>query len=487
MPPLDIRTLSLVLTMVAILMVVTGLVLWRASRTEAATRYWLLGNLGFALGFLFIGLRGQVPTLISVPVANACLVAGQGLFLIGTETFLRLRPSWRLWGAAVGAQFFAFLFFTYVQPDVGIRILIVSGLMALFAFVTAGRLWRAPAAERDNATRLVAFICALYGGYLLLRIGLTVVDGPIADFMTANTVQAIAFINVIVMLVVINLGFASMLNGRLVREREARAVELERAHEQAHAGSRAKSRFLAGMSHELRTPLNAVLGFAQLMEINPKEPLAAAQRSAVGNILSAGQHLLRLISDVLDMAKVEAGRLEVFVSNVPAAAGVSEAVDMIRGEADKRAIAIDVVDDGWLMVRADQARLRQCLINVLSNAVKYNHEGGRVVVSWARATGGMVRFTITDTGPGIDPSRASELFQPFSRLGADDKAIEGTGVGLALTRQLIELMGGRVGCDIAVGQGSTFWLEVPEAAPTTPSATPPSGGIAAIVPPARAA
>ncbi|MGK9230124.1 CHASE3 domain-containing protein [Inquilinus limosus] len=262
----------------------------------------------------------------------------------------------------------------------------------------------------------------------------------------------------------------------LLRQREAELRESEHnlvaAREEALQASRAKSEFLSRMSHELRTPLNSILGFAQLLELDLKDEEA---RENVAQILRAGRHLLSLIGDVLDLARIEAGRMDLAVEPLPAAEVLAEAAALATPLGQPRGIAIEAAapDDGGLPVLADRRRLLQVLLNLLSNAVKYNRDGGRVVLEHRPADAGRVRITIRDTGPGIPPDRAARLFAAFDRLGADRSAAEGSGLGLALSRQLAEAMGGRLIHENLAEGGSAFHLDLPrpdgqlEAVPTS--------------------
>jgi signal transduction histidine kinase len=215
------------------------------------------------------------------------------------------------------------------------------------------------------------------------------------------------------------------------------------------------------MSHELRTPLNAVLGFAQLLEM---DPLTNEQRESLGYILKAGTHLLDLINEVLDIARIEAGRLTVTLEAVPLADVTREVLTLVAPLAAERAVRVRhaVPDRDGPVVLADRQRLKQVLLNLLSNAVKYNTVGGEVVVSHDAAPD-RVRVRVADTGPGIPEEKRARLFLPFERLGVSPGGVEGTGLGLALSKRLTEAMGGAIGVDTAVGQGSTFWFELPAA------------------------
>ncbi len=251
-----------------------------------------------------------------------------------------------------------------------------------------------------------------------------------------------------------------------------RQAEMEQAREQAREAAeeanRAKSDFLSRMSHELRTPLNAILGFAQLMEM---DTLTLEQEEGVQHIIGAGQHLLALINEILDISRIEAGRLALTIEPVSVSEMVRGVVDLMAPLAANRDIRIidQTAKNGALRVRADQQRLKQVLLNLMSNAVKYNRTGGSVTVAATPAPEGQVRIAVTDTGEGIPAESLSKLFTPFERLGADARAIEGTGVGLALTKRLVDFMGGAAGVESTLGIGSTFWFTLPAG---TPAAAP---------------
>jgi PAS domain S-box-containing protein len=240
-----------------------------------------------------------------------------------------------------------------------------------------------------------------------------------------------------------------------------RAEEAQRAaQEAADRANRSKSEFLSRMSHELRTPLNAVLGFGQLLEI---DDLSVPQRDAVDHILKGGRHLLGLINEVLDISRIEAGELSLSPEPVLASEVIQDAVDLIRPLADQRGIQV-VVDGSGVCdcyVFADRQRVQQVLLNLLSNAVKYNRPRGTVAISCEQFTDTRVRISVADTGLGVPAERLGMLFTPFERLGAEHTAEEGTGIGLALSRQLAEAMGGTLAAASTLGQGSTFTVELP--------------------------
>ncbi|MHB8681954.1 MAG: hybrid sensor histidine kinase/response regulator [Acidimicrobiales bacterium] len=263
---------------------------------------------------------------------------------------------------------------------------------------------------------------------------------------------------------------------RDISERVNLEGSLRRATTLAERASEAKSQFLSRMSHELRTPLNAILGFAQLLEL---DGLPGEQASSVDQIQRAGRHLLSLINEVLDIARIEAGQLSIRAQAVRVGDVLEEVTTLLSPVAESAAVhmMVDASTERDCSVRADRQRLLQVLLNLGSNAVKYNDPGGTVAFHTTRCDDGGIRFSVHDTGPGIPHEQQDLLFVPFSRLGAERSAVEGTGVGLALSKQLVEVMGGSIGVESAPGRGSTFWVELlPAGEEELAAATDDDGG-----------
>ena len=239
---------------------------------------------------------------------------------------------------------------------------------------------------------------------------------------------------------------------------KATQAALRHAHDQAARATQAKNEFLSRMSHDLRTPLNAIMGFAQVLQLGRLTP---EQSDSLEHILRGGRHLLQLINEVLDFSRIESGRLSLSLEPVALKDVIPQVVALIGPLAEQRRVTIVVSDLGELTVLADRQRLNQILLNLLANSVKYNRQGGRVMVS-ARLTGaGMVSVEIADTGVGIPSHQLARLFTPFERLGAEHTDVEGTGLGLALSRALAEAMRGSIVAESVVDCGSTFTLELP--------------------------
>ena len=237
-------------------------------------------------------------------------------------------------------------------------------------------------------------------------------------------------------------------------------IELERAKSVAEKANLAKSDFLSSMSHELRTPLGAILGFAQLMESSSPPPTPAQVRS-IDQILKAGWYLLELINEILDLALIESGKLSMSLEPVSLGDVLRECETMIEPQAKQRGISVAFTHFAApCFVKADRTRVKQVLINLLSNAIKYNKLGGTVAVEIALGATDSVRISVRDTGEGLAPEKLAQLFEPFNRLGQEAKAEQGTGIGLVVSRRLVEWMGGVIGVESTVGQGSVFWIEL---------------------------
>ena len=262
---------------------------------------------------------------------------------------------------------------------------------------------------------------------------------------------------------------------RDVTERKRGELELSEALAVANKANQAKSEFLSHMSHELRTPLNAVLGFAQLLEAGAA-PLSLSQKRSVEQIVKAGWYLLDLINEILDLALIESGKLALCMESVSLADVMRECAGLTEPQAQARDIRVTFpLFDGACFIQADHTRVKQVIVNLLSNAIKYNRAGGTVAVDYTADAEGHVRVNIADTGAGLTAEQLAQLFQPFNRLGQEQSAEEGTGIGLVLSKRLVELMGGVIGVDSTVGKGSLFWIELN----LTPDAQTPAGAAGA--------
>jgi CheY-like chemotaxis protein/nitrogen-specific signal transduction histidine kinase len=237
------------------------------------------------------------------------------------------------------------------------------------------------------------------------------------------------------------------------------------AKEAAERANEAKTEFLSRMSHELRTPLNAILGFAQLLELNPAEPLSTQQRGNVEHIQKAGWHLVALIDEVLDLARIESGRMALSIERVALQGVIEESLALIHGDAAARGLHLEqhTLPDAPTHVAADRVRLKQVLANLLSNAVKYNRDNGLVAIEVAASHDGGARLTVRDTGRGMTAEQLARVFEPFNRLGLEHSGIAGTGIGLSISRKLVLQMKGAVEVTSEQGIGTRFVVTLPAA------------------------
>jgi len=257
---------------------------------------------------------------------------------------------------------------------------------------------------------------------------------------------------------------------RRVHDRTAQLEESNRdllaATREAENANRAKSEFLSNMSHELRTPLNAIIGFGQLLShADASGGSLERNRSFVQHIVDAGNHLLTLINEILNLAQIESGNVSISLEPVDLREVLEECHALTRTASAQRGIRLVFPMETTLSVNADRTRLKQVLLNLLSNAVKYNREHGAVIVECTPGDNGRIRVAVQDTGAGLTPEQLRSLFQPFNRLGLDKSTIEGSGIGLVLTKRLVELMGGTIGVHSTPGTGSTFWVDLRSAEP----------------------
>lgn len=269
-----------------------------------------------------------------------------------------------------------------------------------------------------------------------------------------------------------------------VKERTAELqlvnAEHKMAKEAAEEANRSKSQFLSSMSHELRTPLNAILGFGQLLALDAETDPDDERREAVDQILKSGEHLLALVNEVLDLARIESGRMELKIEAVDARTALKQCLTMTEAMAAKTGVSVSplTLPDDFPPLMVDPMRFKQVMLNLLSNAVKYNRPGGSVEILCKPGREGCVQLGVKDTGEGLSLDQVDKLFIPFERLGREASDIEGTGIGLDITKKLVELMGGRIGVDSAKGEGSTFWIGLPLAEESAAKADEAANGAA---------
>ncbi|MEX0835778.1 MAG: ATP-binding protein [Nitriliruptor sp.] len=480
--------LALALTYWVAVSLVTVVRLWRAGRHQPTVarrsmRLMSTGTAVLAVALLLAGRLAGVSSTVALTVDVLALVSA-GAFVLGFRPPRMLRLSWRQPEEARLRAATVAVLRARTAEEVARELLpptlrIVNGsgaamldtdgeVVASFGDAPAVGAGLAPGDLRGDDRQMVAPLVSGRGE-------LVVWTGSYSAFFGSDDRDLVGSMAAIADL--------ALERCELLEEERARRAalesaqqETERARHEADRANTAKSEFLSRMSHELRTPLNAVLGFGQLLETAALSP---DDRDGVGHILKAGRHLLALINDVLDLSRIEAGKMTISLEPVHAAELVGDTLALIRPLADSRRIDLrfdHLTCDVYVMT--DRQRGRQVLLNLLSNAVKYNHDGGAVDVACSSGTDEL-RISVRDSGPGIEPSRRAQLFEPFERLGAEQSAVEGSGLGLALTKQLVERLGGSIGFDSAPGVGTTFWIDLPltdrpfEDEPPTPPARLP--------------
>jgi len=241
-----------------------------------------------------------------------------------------------------------------------------------------------------------------------------------------------------------------------------RTFEMEKARDEAEHANMAKSEFLSSMTHELRTPMTAILGFSQLLELDPKHTLTQEQNESIQYIKDSGEHLLLLINNVLDLAKIESGNLDAKIEKVEVFSLVEEVVNLMKAEAEKSSVILvsNIDKNSTITLKADYKKLKQVLLNFASNGIKYNTENGVVCFSSTITAHGTIRINVSDTGTGVEKESLVAIFKPFIRLGMANSSLSGTGIGLTICKQLVELMNGEIGVlQKPKGKGLTFWVE----------------------------
>lgn len=248
-----------------------------------------------------------------------------------------------------------------------------------------------------------------------------------------------------------------------IKERERAENEMRIARDEAREANNAKTQFLSAMSHELRTPLNAILGFSQLIQSDPEDVPTESQAENIGEVISAGNHLLGLIEDVLDLSRIEVGGMNLNIEPVDTRAVLCESIGLIQSQAKARSISLTDLSSiqDIPSISADRRRVKQILVNLLTNAVKFNRNGGRIEVSWVETAPNHLRVLIADTGLGIPDDQLEMIFDPFYRSSGTKTLVDGTGIGLAIAKRLVETMGGTIGATSRIDVGSEFWIDLP--------------------------
>lgn len=445
---------------------------------------WASGTSLVFIAAILIAARGKLPDLLTTSLANLLLLGGIVMMLGSLRRLLSRPPGMRTWVLFILAVSPVTIWFAHIDPQYDIFRLITAFQPAIVLMAIVHLLWR------HGGRTMPAWLML---GALVIHLGVTasymayhsVAKSTVDSLFAPVLVQTLYLLSYALTFLVLNIGFVLMVSDRLrfqlehsIAEHQLAESELQRhrdnlqqmvieqtvdliqAKEVAEAASKSKSEFLASMSHELRTPLNAVLGYAQLLELD--EALTPEAKGQVKEVELAGRHLLDLVNDLIDLARIDAGKINLSPGPVDLQALLHDCMSMVRPAADQHGIALIPVAEvpEQVTIYADSARLSQVMINLLTNAIKYNRAQGTVRLS-LDAHDDVLRLSVSDSGQGIPPEMQKRLFTAFDRLGKERGAVEGTGIGLIISRRLVEAMGGSMGFHSEPGLGSTFWAEFP--------------------------
>jgi signal transduction histidine kinase/CheY-like chemotaxis protein len=447
MPPVDIRTLAFALMILRFTQVPLLAYVWRVHRSYRPAQDWALGSGCEALAFLLFSLRNVASPVLTILIANALLLSGHFMFAGGICRAAGGKPRRRTYSAAVFISACILAYFTYIQPSTFYRVLVYTCTVCPYYVYAA---WVCLKYEAGILRPTLRTMAALLLGITVLLIwrasGSINSDGDLMKTSPQTVLFGIGQLTFLLSSTAIVVLLASQ---RLQQE-------LAQAIEAADLANRAKSIFLTTMSHELRTPLNGILGYSQVLLADLS--LNKRQRDGLSTIQHSGEHLLGLINDVLDLAKVEAGKLDLAQDEFALLPMLNSVVELMKVRAKQKGLSLEYLCAlPPQTVVGDPRRLRQVLLNLLGNAVKFT-ETGSVKLEVSRRDSA-IAFVVEDSGVGISPSDLATLFQPFSQLGSTQKKSEGTGLGLAITQRIVEMMGGQMSIESVPGQGSRFQFQ----------------------------
>lgn len=455
---LDSRTITLVGMAACMLFSMLGVMVARTRHTCPGFHCWTLANLCASAALLLIGLRGMIPDFISIVVGNLMSIAACSLVIEGARRFRGKTPYW--WPAYAGGlvTLTAITYFRSPSDDLSVRIVILSLYLGIFSFVAAAQFLAAVRSGYCLSLRFTAGALALHGATQLARAFYFHSQSPLPSLYAPSAGYSVSMAATLLGIIAWSVGFFLINHDHLVehlKNAELRANSLAQTATDADA---AKSDFLANVSHEIRTPMNGLIGLTELLL---ETPLNRTQRDYVDTVRESGLTLLEIINDLLDLSKIEAGKIELDEFPFDPQEVMDKTVELLAWKAKRKGLKLvwEVAPDVPRHLLGDAGVLRQILTNLTANALKFTDLGEvaiRGVLDNQEADSAVLRFTVTDTGPGIPADQRERLFQRFEQMDSTRK--NGTGLGLAISKELAQRMGGRIGVISEAGRGSTFWF-----------------------------
>ncbi|MCW9003433.1 MAG: ATP-binding protein [Rhodospirillales bacterium] len=473
---LDTRTISIVIVVVGAFLSATMLVQWMRHRGHFRYAMWAAGNGSLAVGWLLLSLRGNISPFLSIVLANTLIALCHAFLLNGVQRFRGFRLNWYTSLGVVAAVFAGQLVWVAIEAPVTVRLAYVPALLSIHALLTAWYLLRRGDDGVLFARRLTAVVFLALGLlYIMVSVRFLIPSEAMPHLFAPSSFVTALFLGMLVGMICWSVGFLSMVeqrhqeelqavNAGLEERIEARTREAWQSKDRAETANRVKSEFLANMSHELRTPLNAVIGFSDALRSGICEGDPEKTRGYLDDIHASGTHLHEIINDILDVAAIESGRLDLEEEPVALADIVASAIRLVCARAERGNVnLINRIPEDAPPLLGDARRLKQVFINLLSNAVKFTPPGGTVTVDLRAEKENGIVVSVSDTGIGMDEAGLAVAMEPFGQVeGVLSRKNEGTGLGLPLTRALVEAHDATLSLSSAPGEGTVAEVHFPK-------------------------